>query len=476
MSNIHAENTSFRHPAWSGEIGIATLDITPPVGIYARCWGASSYDTADQIHRRLTLNVLVLRSQPQEAPVVLVDGDLPWWQTIETFTNIQSSVLGEFSLPKENFWLAVSHTHAAPPLVEVDPSAAGAKLHAAWLDRLRQSILSGIHQALQHTFSGTIDWKLGKCDLAANRDFPDPDDPRILCGFNPDGTADDTLLIGRITDQARQTRGVIVNYACHPTTLAWENRAISPDFLGAMREHIESLEGVTPFFLQGASGELAPRHQYVADTSVADRHGKQLAYAVLSTLHAMEPPGQQLEYRRVTESGAPLAVWQHAPSHSNPKLSAAHTTVSLPLKHWPTAAEFDRQRVACIDRALQERLRRKRDIRRTLGDGESFELSLWAWRLGDVVWVGTMAEAYSELQTELRRRFPGTTIVCMNLLNGSIGYLPPASAYHLDLYPVTQTPFGEGCLELTIDALTELVEQLLAKPASSVPGPFVSAR
>mgnify|MGYP006172841585 CR=1 FL=1 len=38
------------------------------------------------------------------------------------------------------------------------------------------------------------------------------------------------------------TLGTIVNYACHPTTLAWENRDISPDYIGAMREVIDGIE------------------------------------------------------------------------------------------------------------------------------------------------------------------------------------------------------------------------------------------
>ena len=54
----------------------------------------------------------------------------------------------------------------------------------------------------------------------------------------------------------------IVNYACHPTTLGGRNRLISPDYLGAMRETIETNTGLAPcLFLNGAAGELAPREQ-----------------------------------------------------------------------------------------------------------------------------------------------------------------------------------------------------------------------
>ena len=34
----------------------------------------------------------------------------------------------------------------------------------------------------------------------------------------------------RVTDEAGQALATVVNYACHPTTLAWQNTLISPDF------------------------------------------------------------------------------------------------------------------------------------------------------------------------------------------------------------------------------------------------------
>src|SRR6185503_5155147 len=106
---------------------------------------------------------------------------------------------------------------------------------------------------------------------------------------NPAVKADDTLVVGRITaDDDGRVLGTLVNYACHPTTLAWENRLISPDYVGAMREVVEAHTGGGPcLFLQGASGELAPAHQYVGDTAVADRHGRRLGFSALAALEGM---------------------------------------------------------------------------------------------------------------------------------------------------------------------------------------------
>jgi hypothetical protein len=155
-----------------------------------------------------------------------------------------------------------------------------------------------------------------------------------------------------------------------------------------------------------------------------------------------EPAGTSLDYSGVLESGAPLALWTHHPRELSGHLQASRSVVQLSLKDWPTADELERQRLACSDRALEERLRRRRDIRRGIGDGDSYELPIYAWRIGEAVLVGSCCEPYSWLQQELRRRFADRTVICMNLINGSIGYLPPASLYDRDVYPVWQTPLS----------------------------------
>ena len=76
-----------------------------------------------------------------------------------------------------------------------------------------------------------------------------------------------------------------------------------------------------------------------------------------------------------------------------------------------------------------------------------------------------MCEAYSNLQQDLRQRFPDPALICMNVVNGTIGYLPPAELYDRDIYQVWQTPFARGCLETMRDAMVGEIEQMLAPGA-----------
>ena len=144
----------------------------------------------------------------------------------------------------------------------------------------------------------SLTFATGRCPLAAHRDLPDTVRGQIVCGYNPAGPADDTVLVARVSDEANGTLATIVNYACHPTTLAWENRLISPDFPGAMRELVEQSTGAPCVFLQGASGDLGPVEGFVGDPAVADRNGRQLGHAVLSVLETLPQPFTRFQYRR----------------------------------------------------------------------------------------------------------------------------------------------------------------------------------
>ncbi|PIU67002.1 MAG: alkaline ceramidase [Armatimonadetes bacterium CG07_land_8_20_14_0_80_59_28] len=463
---------STHRPIFTGHIGVAREDITPPVGIYCRNWGAATHDAAEGIHRPLTLNVLSLQREPNGTPCVLVEADLGWWRSLETERRFREQVLQELSLNPSRFIFALSHTHSSPPLADPEPEWEGGELLPAFIARVRDATLVAAREALRSAQPATLDWHTGRCSLATNRDLPDPTDPtdstdkRQVCGYSPEVPADDTLVVGRVTDSHGRILATLTNYACHPTTLAWENCLVSPDYVGAMRETLQQHTRAPAMFLQGASGDLAPKYQYVADTSVADAHGRQLAYATLATLEDMDPPNTRLVFDRVVESGAPLAVWKREPVAANTALRSTNATVDLPLKDWPSAEELERQRQGCTDRALQERLRRRRDIRRVLGDGKTFALPIHVWQVGDAVLAGNMCECYSWMQQELRHRIPDILVVFMNLVNGSIGYLPPAERYDQDCYQVWQTPFARGSLEALSDAVESTIQHLIAEDQS----------
>lgn len=84
MGRIEDERPVLAPSAFTGRVGVAREDITPPVGIYARNWGAAKHDTAESIHRPLTLTALTLASHAGDGPLVLVAADLGWWRALDS--------------------------------------------------------------------------------------------------------------------------------------------------------------------------------------------------------------------------------------------------------------------------------------------------------------------------------------------------------------------------------------------------------
>jgi len=214
-------------------------------------------------------------------------------------------------------------------------------------------------------------------------------------------------------------------------------------------------------FLQGASGELAPRWQYSAEPTPVHAQGSELGYATQAAHARMLPPGQCMEITGVVESGAPLAIWEAKPYQLPATLDARLTEVELPLKpEWQSETEEERQWAASGEPALLERLRRRRRIRIALGGQPYAKIPLWTWRIGDTFLMATPTEAYSNLQTELRAAFPQTAIAVLDVTNGWWGYLPPADTYTTDRYSVWQTPFAQGSLEILIAEAKRAIEDL----------------
>jgi len=444
-----SEKLIYKNDSFEGYIGVAQEDITPPAGIYARNWGAASHDVADGIDVPLRTVVMTLQNAPAEKPLVLVTLDLGWWKSADDEWCIRGAILEELNLTEDRVIVNLTHTHSGPGITSDDKDKPGGEFISAYLAQVRDSVLRACKRALESKVLSTLTWDYGRCSLARNRDLPDPKKKRVVCGFNPAATADDTLLVGRVCDSAGKVLLTIANYACHPTTLAWQNHLISPDWVGAFYQTVEDATGGAAMFLQGASGELQPARTYTDDLEIIRAQGRQLGYATLSVLEGMLPPGQQLEYDGVVESGAPLACWKTVAALANKNLYTEKAEIDLPLKEdLPSLEEIERQLATCQDRILAERLTRKMHVRRKVGNGSTTKSPLWIWRIGDGIIFAAPNESYSLLQTSLRAHFENRAVAVINLANGSAsGYLPPAELYGKDIYQVWQTPFAKGGLE-----------------------------
>ena len=456
-------------PGFRGRIGVARRDITPPPGIYSRCWGPSRHPTSLGVHRPLTATALAIRPEAGE-PLLLLALDLGWWQRARDEAHVRRAVLERLALAPARVLVSLSHTHSGPSICGDDVDQPGGELVLPYLDAVADAAVDAADEALAGSVGATLEWAVGRSAVAANRDLPA--DGRRLVGFNPAAVADDTVLVGRVSSDDGVPLAVVVNYACHPTTLAWQNRLISPDFVGALRATVEERHGGLCVFLQGASGELGPREQYVGEVAVADRPGEAIGHAVLAALTTLPPPGTELACLEVVESGAPLALWGPRARRAPEQVAASVVEVPVELKPVPSLAELERDWEGIGEESRRERLRRARRLRDDYEDPSRATHPVWVWRLGETIVVAHPGEAYSLLQRELRDAFPGSAVVVANVTNGpGFVYLPPSEFYEEDIYPVWQTLLAPGSLERVVAAARDEVARLLAHPAAAAGAP-----
>ena len=218
---------------------------------------------------------------------------------------------------------------------------------------------------------------------------------------------------------------------------------------------MERAFGVPSLFFQGASGELGPRDDYVGETAVADRNGRQLGYAAAAAVESLPPAGTRFVYTGIVGSGANLGTWEYQPCESeelraSERLAARMSHVELRRKE--EIGVIDSVAGATPDSNQErEKALRRRFLSLALGDEPVYAMPVWTWRLGGALLVAVPNEPYSMFQVELRRRFAPTPVFVLGVTNGTTGYLSPEETYGTGLYQEQQSPFAPGCLEQTIE-------------------------
>jgi hypothetical protein len=471
--------------------GMARADITPPVGIYHRMWGAATHDRSEGVHRPLLATACVFapldeRNDDEGWLLVALDHCLLWNDTVEEIRAVIATATG---WDGDRIVLTFSHTHGAGLMDPGRKDLPGGDRIAPYLSELADTLARLAVEAIRDLRVVDAVHGTGHCGLALHRDWFDTESGTWVCGYHPkrsDQMADGAVLATRLTLADGELRATVVNYGCHPTSLAWENRLISPDYPGAMRELVERETGAPCLFLLSPCGDVGPREGYAGDASVADANGRELGYAALSTLATLPRTGTRYVYRGPVLSGATLADWRHEPLPSEERAKfetfvRRRLVVPLPYRgDRPRLDDLIAERTARLTdeaaarergdesgardaRALVERLTRAISRWKACPPGESFPCVVHLLRTGDAVWITLEGEPYQALQTGLRRRFPQSALIFAVIADGwRCAYLPTLEAYeHPGLYQVEVAMLAAGCLETLTEQVGEAIAEML---------------
>ncbi len=455
--------------------GNAQRDVTPPIGIFHRFWGAATHDVASGVHRpiRAMATAFAGYEDKQRLALVLVTidhcllrpDDMEW---LRDKVMQQSDV--DANCPLVFSW---GHTHSGGHICRHRTEQPGGELIAPYLDVLAEKTAETVRDAIADLTPARATFASASSRMGAHRDFQDPADGRYVCGYNPDQPLDLPVQVARFRADDGRELGSIVTYPCHPTTLAWENTLISPDYPGALRETVEMETGAPCQFLLAPCGDIGPRHGFVGDTRVADDNGRQVGHAALAAWHSLSRAEGDFEYLGAVLSGATLGEWRYRGwgDRDNSALAHQHFVVDLPYRtdlrkpdevaaeiaEWdarsqePADGQPDR---AGVPRAMAERCRREWERLAPLPSGDVYPLRVDLLRLGDAYLVLVEGEPYFQLMADLEAAFPDKMILVGVLSEGSrCSYLPTQDSYLRPLYQVDVSLLESGCLERLRDEI-----------------------
>ena len=224
-------------------VGVARIDITPEMPI--RLSGYQSRPAeATRVEVPMTARALAIGSDA-DGPVVIVSAEVI--AVSEAISEaVAAGVRAKYpALTRERIAVCATHQHTGPAIAGTIPFMFSRDLPAdetARIERytamLQQKLISVALAALANRQPARLAWAQGKAEFAVNRRLI-VDGKHTGYKATPGGPVDHALPVLRAVDERGGVRAVLVNYACHCTTLKGGDNYVHPDWAGEAAKRIE---------------------------------------------------------------------------------------------------------------------------------------------------------------------------------------------------------------------------------------------
>jgi hypothetical protein len=268
----------------SYQVGVARVDITPAHPIRLSGYAVRKTESTG-VAQKLWAKALGFGTD-RDGPALLITVDntgVPAHVRDEVVRRLQGQ-----NLKPERIAICSTHTHTAPyldgylPTLFGEPLPVEHQLHvASYTAELTDAIEKVALAALRSRKSGNLAWAQGKAGFAANR-------------RTKGGPVDHDLPLLAVSDANGKIRALLVNYACHCTTLGGDFNQVCGDWAGYAQEFLErDHPGATVLVAVGCGADANPNPR--PGIELAKQHGNEIATNV-----------NQLLARKLTPIRGPL--------------------------------------------------------------------------------------------------------------------------------------------------------------------------
>lgn len=419
------------------QAGIAKVDITPKENLFMGGYDESCRQgKSEGIDGKIYIRALVFDDKTSR--IVFIEADIVSLPP-EEYVPLRKLIASQTGIPFDNVMLGCVHNHAAPYPDEKNE-------HSEWSKQLSGKFVTAVKNALADLEPVKLGGGKGTSHIAMSRRKVMSDTVSVLTfdennssqsygkyktdkpvlvhemegvvrlGNNPAGAIDDEVGILRIDKLSGAPKAVMVNYACHGTSLGGRNNKISPEWNGNMLNCIEEkVPGVTGIFIQGASGDINPRFVGGID-GYRDNTAKT----------------KELGYEIGNEVVRVYTGIQTSESYSS-QIKIVHQDITLPRKYAAVVADF----------------------RNT-----TLDVPTSAIRIADFTWVTFPGELFHEIGQNIKAithsPFPFLDGYC----NGSLGYLPTQKSHSEGGYEPWSTKFDPVAEKIYLRGVEKLLKTL----------------
>jgi hypothetical protein len=317
------------------------------------------------------------------------------------------------------------------------------KLVEDYVGRLQVALVEVIGQALENLAPARVGYSHARAGFAMNRRLPT--DKGYQNSPYPDGPVDHNVPVLRIDGTDGKLRGILFGYACHNTTLSFNE--FCGDYAGYAQQYLEAAHpGVTALFLMGCGGDQNPYPRNTLD--LAQQHGRTLATAVDAALLPQPRPIR-----------GPLRL--------------ALREVELEFAGVPTKEELLRQTESSDKRAKRRAELMLDELEKKGKIAGAYPYLVQAIQFGsDLTLVALAGEVVVDYALRLQRELPGAPVWVAGYSNDVFTYIPServlkeggyeaGDAMRYTTFPGPWAPSVEGRI---VDQVHALVRELRMPP------------
>jgi len=444
---------SFTAAAGDVGVGVAAVDITPPLGVAMA--GYYHERGADGVLDPLHSKAMVIEHEGERVALVTLD-------LIRVSRAVTDQARAEIQkatgIKGDHVMVSATHAHTGPTVTERGAGQSKPQQIAAeHTERLPQLIAESVRLATERLQLARLSAAKGRCDgLAFNRRYfmrdgttgwnPSRLNPNIVM---PAGPTDPevSLLYVELPKASASTEAIAtyVNFAMHPDTTG--GNKLSADWPGALSRVLSSYHGSNHLTLlaNGTCGNI--NHFDVSWRGLGggptepNRIGTILGAAVFQAYKDLKPvtPGPL----RARSEQVELALPEITPEQVEEAKKALDTTKD--------------DRGANFMRLVRSH--------RTLGiagrKGEPLKVEVQVISLGaEVAWVSLPGEMFVELGLAIKKRSPFPHTFVVELANDCIGYVPDRRSYAEGNYEPESARCAAGSGEKLVEAAVKLLGEL----------------